>query len=141
MKNKKCSRCKTEKPSDDFSLRRRKTKMSLQSWCKSCIRIKMKELYRQGPRKIQITERRIRIRKRNNLFVTSYKLKKGCAICGYNKNPYALECHHKNIKNGLISKLVRDQAPICKLKEELDLCIILCANCHRETHYKYVPIV
>lgn len=61
----------------------------------------------------------------------------GCAICGYNKCPAALDFHHVNpedkkytLNNAYLSRLTND-----KLIEELNKCILLCSNCHRELHY------
>ena len=58
-----------------------------------------------------------------------------CEICGYNKNIYALEFHHKDFtqKDYDISSSDRNFE---KLKPELNKCMLLCANCHRELHYK-----
>lgn len=56
--------------------------------------------------------------------------------CGYNKCLAALEFHHKDpskkdfgISKGGINKSWE------KLKTELDKCVLLCSNCHKEIHY------
>lgn len=56
-----------------------------------------------------------------------------CSICGYNKSLAALEFHHLNplIKDFEISRNVKS---FSKLKPELDKCILVCSNCHREIH-------
>ena len=59
-----------------------------------------------------------------------------CEICGYNKNIAALEFHHKNPdeKEFQIDARKFANCDIHKLEKELDKCMILCANCHREIH-------
>jgi hypothetical protein len=54
-----------------------------------------------------------------------------CVICGYNKCLSALEFHHTNPqeKEGYNSHWTFERN-----KNELNKCILLCANCHRETH-------
>jgi hypothetical protein len=58
-----------------------------------------------------------------------------CQKCGYNKCIDALEFHHADSdgKDFSISEkgYTRSWA---KVQEELDKCILLCANCHREIH-------
>lgn len=58
-----------------------------------------------------------------------------CIICGYDKYPGALDFHHTDPKQkdfGLSSSgITRSWA---RVKEELDKCILVCANCHREIH-------
>ena len=58
-----------------------------------------------------------------------------CQICGYNKCPQALEFHHlsPNGKDfGISDKgYTRSWA---KVQNEIDKCILVCANCHREIH-------
>lgn len=58
-----------------------------------------------------------------------------CEICGYNKCISALEFHHieptkKDFTISNSSVLSFD-----KCKQEVDKCILVCANCHREIHY------
>ena len=64
----------------------------------------------------------------------------GCAICGYNKCDSALDFHHSNPKNkkyGInLSKMYKKD-----LADELNKCILLCANCHREITYNYKNFV
>lgn len=59
-----------------------------------------------------------------------------CVKCGYNKCSNVIEYHHVANKEYEISKLI-SRAGIRKIKAELDKCIPLCANCHREFHYGY----
>ena len=58
-----------------------------------------------------------------------------CQICGYDKCNRALEFHHLDPLEkdfGISSKgYTRSWNAI---KEELDKCIMVCANCHREIH-------
>lgn len=60
-----------------------------------------------------------------------------CSICGYNKCIEALEFHHLDPLEKEFSlsdrNLVLDWEII---KKELDKCILICANCHREIHSK-----
>lgn len=67
--------------------------------------------------------------KRRNI-IQEYKLNKGCAICGYNKHPAALDFDHleQNTKSFNIS-----QDPKRKWEDtlkEIDKCRVLCRNCH-----------
>ena len=59
-----------------------------------------------------------------------------CNSCGYDKCQASLDFHHENPN---IKKFNINQKKQMKLtdviKKELDKCIILCSNCHRELHY------
>ena len=60
-----------------------------------------------------------------------------CEICGYCKCAEALEFHHKDSSKkdfGISGKGYTRSWE--KVKEELDKCVLLCANCHREVHAK-----
>jgi len=56
-----------------------------------------------------------------------------CQICGYNKCLQALEFHHLDPK-GKDFPLSGSTKSWDNIKKELDKCILLCANCHREIH-------
>lgn len=60
-----------------------------------------------------------------------------CMICGYCKCPEALEFHHEDStkKDFGVSQdgLTRSWE---RVKKELNKCILICANCHRELHVK-----
>ena len=58
-----------------------------------------------------------------------------CEICGYNKCESALEFHHLNPEEkefAISSKGYTRSFELCK--KEVDKCILVCANCHREIH-------
>ena len=58
-----------------------------------------------------------------------------CQVCGYKRDDSALEFHHRDPSKkdfGLSQKgLTRAWK---KVRAELDKCILVCANCHREIH-------
>lgn len=57
-----------------------------------------------------------------------------CAKCG-DTRIYVLDFHHKDetTKDFTIGRLKKGSKEV--LQEEIDKCISLCANCHREFHY------
>lgn len=73
-------------------------------------------------------------KRRRLLKLKSIELKGGkCQICGYNKHPGALDFHHVDpatksfaISGGGFSRSWKS------LQAELQKCILVCANCHRE---------
>lgn len=60
-----------------------------------------------------------------------------CQICGYNKHFCALDFHHQDPseKEANIADLTYSDWEF--VKEELDKCILVCANCHRELHFAH----
>ncbi len=59
-----------------------------------------------------------------------------CEVCGYNRCVGALDFHHLDpttkkfrVGNGNTKSYESDI-------EEVDKCILVCSNCHREIHYK-----
>ena len=71
-------------------------------------------------------------RKKIKAMAIQYKGGK-CQVCGYNRYQGALELHHLNKDEksfGIGDKGYTRSWE--KVKAELDKCILLCANCHRE---------
>lgn len=68
-------------------------------------------------------------------WINDYKLFKGCAICGYNKCAGALKFHHNGNKEFVIGRGYY-KYNWEKVEKEIEKCIILCANCHEELHFK-----
>jgi len=64
-----------------------------------------------------------------------------CSICGYNRCLAALDFHHKDESSkefGLSQNgMTRSWE---KTKKEVEKCILLCANCHREVHAKIMQL-
>lgn len=107
-----CPKCKTSKPKNDFY---KSTKSS--SYCKSCIIISNKERQR-------------------NTKQLAIEYKGGCCSkCGYNKCIAALEFHHIDPNTKDKDYFNQRSGLTESLKRELDKCVLLCANCHREEHH------
>ena len=81
-------------------------------------------------------------RRRDKIKELAVQYKGGkCCICGYNKYVGALEFHHldPNQKDFNIGAKGYTRS-FNKVKEELDKCICVCANCHREIHAGLIDI-
>jgi len=81
----------------------------------------------------------IRVRKRKrmlNKWFKDYKEKLKCSKCG-ESHPACLEFHHiKNKEKFLIlSELINRGYSKEKIIEEINKCMVLCANCHRKHHF------
>jgi DNA-directed RNA polymerase subunit RPC12/RpoP len=84
-------------------------------------------------------ERVKRRRHKNKELLVKYKGGR-CVICGYSKCLDAMDFHHVYGKSFTISLNTRVVA-IKRLIREVDKCILVCSNCHREIHrgmHKYL---
>ena len=63
-----------------------------------------------------------------------------CVKCGYHENYAALEFHHMNPSEKSFQLDARHIANTSKelLMEEVEKCILLCSNCHKEIHHPYL---
>lgn len=118
MKTKVCTKCGKEKPINQFyKIKGRKTP---NSYCNEC-------------KVDQVSKRRLETK----IKCVEYKGGK-CEKCGYDKYYGALEFHHLEPDKKDFNINRSATLNFEKLKSELDKCILLCANCHRETHGNFV---
>lgn len=92
-----------------------------------------KEYYRKNAEK---RSQIVRARQKKILEeIQEYKLKIGCARCGYNKSARALSFHHTSKdKEHNVSKMCSSGFKIERIMEEVEKCECLCMNCHHEHH-------
>lgn len=117
METKICSKCGIEKPITEYHKNgfKRNGEQKYRGYCKACA---------------------------NSLESARYKAKREfvdaqrtvCEKCGESR-AHVLDFHHKdpNTKEFTIGKLKKGSQEV--LQEEIDKCICLCANCHRDFHY------
>lgn len=112
-----CPRCKIEKSIEKFYKRR--NGMDFASYCKKCT--------------LEEVKNRQVIFKQKCVEYSGGK----CKICGYNKYIGALEFHHFNPSKKEFSISNSRQTSFGdRIKKELDKCILVCSNCHKEEHEK-----
>jgi len=124
-----CGKCKKDKPLSNFSIHNR-TKDGLNIYCGSCV---------SGFTEKYKPKRKVHLRGIKKRMV---ELKGGaCSICGYNDLSClpVFEFHHidastkgTNLNSSMINLRIGDWD---KVKDELNKCILVCANCHRKIHY------
>ena len=67
--------------------------------------------------------------------INKIKMERGCAVCGYNAHPAALDFNH--IHGDKAFSISQDpKVAMHKLLSEIDKCEVLCANCHRVHTYE-----
>jgi len=57
-----------------------------------------------------------------------------CSVCGYDKCLAALQFHHVEKKEKTLKDIMCGSW--AKIEAEIKKCILVCANCHFELHYK-----
>lgn len=69
-----------------------------------------------------------------------YVLGGKCQCCGYDKCEEALEVHHLNPDEKELTFSSSYNQSWDVLAKELENCVLLCANCHRELHYGLIKV-
>ncbi len=131
---KKCSKCKIDKPIEDFSWKI-KSLNKRQSKCKECICSLDNERYKTDEtRRNKLRQRANEQSKFNRAFIKRYKKILTCKNCNDNRW-YVLDFHHHGEKKKNISQMASEGCSIETIKNEIRKCVPVCANCHREIHY------
>ncbi len=93
-----------------------------------------KETRTYADRAVYMREAVKKRRKKLRTMARDYKGGK-CQICGYKKCSRALSFHHLDPKKKDFTISAKGLTRSwTKLQEEIDKCILLCANCHMEVH-------
>jgi len=114
---KRCNRCNSFKHRSDFYLRKEPGRENVPyAACKECTNSQQRDTKK---------------------WAVDYKGGK-CNDCGYNRCMSALEFHHldPSKKDFIISraKYYKDETTRKTIQAELDKCVLVCSNCHRERH-------
>ena len=134
----KCRCCKKVKPNSEYY---HGNLVRYDNTCKKCLGVIRSKYAKENRGKINL--RNTLKRKRILTKWLEYFKNKGqdkCSQCGYDECFWAIEFHHEDKKDFAIKRFYNQKVctkdNINKLEKELKKCIVLCANCHREEHYK-----
>ena len=133
---KQCTKCGEWKEETEFSWKN-KSEGKRHSQCKECRRQKDRVYYEQNSeRKNKIRSRSREHRKNIKDFILNYKKQCSCTICG-DSRWYVLDFHHidPTQKENTIARMTSNKSNLNDIQKEVDKCIVLCANCHREFHH------
>ena len=112
-----CSKCGIQKPLSEFHKNGfdRLGNQKYRGYCKTCANKRESDRYWE-----------------KKAFIDSQKI--CCAKCGDTRN-YVLDFHHINAedKDFTIGQYKKGKQET--LQKEINKCIVLCTNCHREFHY------
>lgn len=128
-----CTECLETNP-ENFHFKNKSTGKR-HAKCKKCFNEWRKLWYRQNKQYYIDNSRenykRYRARNRENL--AEYLKDKKCSRCPESES-CCLDFHHLGNKTDTVSDLSGKGVPWKKVLEEIQKCIILCANCHRKEH-------
>ena len=136
METKKCTICEEYLPktTEFFATRTDKKTLTFQSNCRVCQKKYRKEHYNKNKKKY--IDKAAKYTK--EIIDWFYEIKKTlkCEICDENRY-WVLDFHHKDPKKKdmEISILIR-MGNKNRIIEEMQKCSVLCANCHRDLHFK-----
>lgn len=133
-----CTSCYIEKDESSFACD--------QKYCSSCLQIKL-----DADDYVEYLSNKNKPKSKVFMLKTKYIEDFGgkCLMCGYEKNVAALDFHHLDAttKKFGIGEYIRKMT-ICEkepqqmqelmdkeIRDELKKCVLLCKNCHMETHH------
>ena len=129
-----CKKCDSHKPqTTEYWHKRKSRKDGWEFYCKECIKKTTLANYNKNKEKWNKTTRKNKKLQRQR--INEYKNSLNCLKCGESRN-WLLDFHHKdpNQKDFQISQGERYGWE--KVKREIEKCIVLCSNCHRDFHYQ-----
>jgi hypothetical protein len=133
-----CTKCKIPKDEKEFN-KHSNNKDKKSSWCKICTKI-ISTKYYEDNKSLVLKKQHIRDNEKKQ-YINNLKENIKCQKCGYNKCIVALDYHHLdpskkdfNIATTRVRNINTEYSRNL-IEKEIEKCIVLCANCHREFHY------
>jgi len=130
----KCTICKIIYPStSDYFGKHSTSHIGLDTYCKICRKSKGRENYYKNKEKWNNTHNKTaEIKKQKILEIKNNS--SGCVKCK-EKRHYLLDFHHIDPKTKIFQISQGEGKGWNKVLEEIEKCVLLCSNCHRELHY------
>lgn len=110
-----CTKCNKILDENQFYSYDKKEAINRIATCKNCLKQKRKNIYD---------------------FIQSHKVE-GCICCG-EKDVACLDFHHIKDKYEQLSHMLSHSKDT--ISNEIDKCVVLCANCHRKLHFYNISI-
>ena len=129
MLMKQCSICKVDKPLDEFSLKNGKPTKR----CRPCNNEYFKTWYKNNAdkQKKRVKQNEAKNKSVVHKYIIEYFKKHPCVDCGQT-NPIVLEFDHVHgKKENNVSSLIYGGYTLERVKKEIALCEVRCANCHK----------
>lgn len=141
-----CSKCKKHTPKHGFAIfRHRDGRIGRRGICKDCRgkyaidNFEKLKKWRKNYNKKNRSQKRINDGKRRSeirVIINEIKTKAKCADCGKRFPAVAMDFDHIKGKNNAIGNLVSGAYKLELILEEIKLCEIVCACCHRVRTHK-----
>lgn len=127
-----CRKCKIPKEWDLFGNNKNELDKK-QKTCKKCMAEDQNKSYLKHKERYNKRENQYKLQKL--YLINKIKTEKGCEKCN-DKRYYVLDFHHiiPEKKEFNIGSIVKHRGLNITLKE-IEKCMLLCSNCHREFHY------
>ena len=129
--SKRCSRCETVKLHSHYNKNKAKID-GLQTTCRECSNVASKAYYKKNRTRHcnYVAERRESYRQDLRDLMWDFYSNNPCVDCG-EADPIVLEHDHLGDKTMGVSVMVSRLFSWKRIREEIDKCVVRCANCHR----------
>jgi hypothetical protein len=129
-----CSKCKAERPVEEFNFRNRSTGLRL-PYCRECGKKMTQSHYRRNKR--QYIDRSMRAKERLREYVRQAK-SRPCADCGIQYPYYVMDFDHREGEKKILEMNRVSYSSMRAIKREIEKCDVVCSNCHRERTYQRI---
>lgn len=128
-----CKKCDSHKPQTiEYWHKRKSSKDGWEFYCKCCVKKTTLENYNKNKEKWNETSLKNKKRQRDK--INEFKNLCHCLKCG-EKRIWLLDFHHLDPTQKDFQISQGERYGWEKIKKEIDKCVVLCSNCHRDFHY------
>jgi len=134
-----CTKCKIEKQSNEFRIRKDGKCQYLNSWCRPCEREKYKN-WRKNNKETAAKSTKNNKQKKKAIIA---KLKNvPCADCGIQYAAHIMQFDHLPERGEKQFNISQDYSlNLERILNEIDKCEVVCANCHADRTFKRNQLV
>lgn len=129
-----CKKCDSHKPlNKEFWHKRKSSKDGFEFYCKACVKKTTLSNYNANKESWNATTRKNKQLQRDR--INEYKNNCSCSKCDESRN-WLLDFHHINPNEKSFQISQGERYGWKKVKQEIEKCVVLCSNCHRDFHYQ-----